>query len=38
MVFANLFHIARNEGYVSDIKELVLNLLVDEQLEVSVWH
>ena len=36
MVFANLFHIARNEGYVRDIKDLVVNLLVDEQLEVCV--
>ena len=35
MIFANLFAIASNAQFVSDVKELVLNLLEDEQLEVS---
>ncbi|PFX25214.1 Proteasome activator complex subunit 4B [Stylophora pistillata] len=34
MIFANLFAIASNAQFVSDVKELVLNLLEDEQLEV----
>ena len=35
MIFANLFAIASNVKFVSDVKELVLSLLADEQLEVS---
>ena len=35
MIFANLFAIASNAKFVSDVKELVLSLLADEQLEVS---
>lgn len=34
MIFANLFAIASNAKFVSDVKELVLSLLADEQLEV----
>ena len=36
MIFANLFAITSNPQYVEDVKELVLNLLEDEQLEVSM--
>ena len=36
MVFANLFAITSNPQYVQDIKELVLSLLEDDQLEVSM--
>lgn len=35
MIFANLFAIASDAKFVSDVKELVLSLLADEQLEVS---
>lgn len=36
MIFANLFAITSNPQYVEDVKELVLNLLEDEQLEVRM--
>lgn len=36
MIFANLFAITSNPQFVLDVKDLVLNLLADEQLEVSV--
>lgn len=36
MIFANLFAITSNPQFVLDVKDLVLSLLADEQLEVSV--
>ena len=36
MIFANLFAITSNPQYVQDIKELVLSLLEDDQLEASL--
>lgn len=36
MVFHNIFRITQNPQYVQDIKDLVLELLVDEQLEVGL--
>ena len=36
MIFANLFAITSNPQFVLDVKDLVLRLLADEQLEVSV--
>ena len=35
MIFANLFAITSNPQHVEDVKELVLTLLEDEQLEAS---
>lgn len=36
MIFANLFAITSNPQFVLDVKDLVLSLLADEQLEVRV--
>ena len=36
MIFANLFAITSNPQHVEDVKELVLTLLEDEQLEASI--
>lgn len=38
MIFANLFAITSNPQYVQDVKELVLGLLEDEQLEASIHN
>ena len=38
MIFANLFPITSNPQYVQDVKELVLGLLEDEQLEASIHN
>ena len=38
MIFANLFAITSNPQHVEDVKELVLTLLEDEQLEASFSH
>ena len=35
MIFTNLFSITSDAQYVKDVKDLVLSLLADEQLEVS---
>ena len=37
MIFANLFAITSNPQCVLDVKDLVLSLLADEQLEVGVF-
>ena len=37
MIFANLFAITSNPQHVEDVKELVLTLLEDEQLEASFF-
>lgn len=36
MIFANIFAITSNPQFVLDVKDLVLSLLGDEQLEASV--
>jgi len=36
MIFANMFAITSNPQYLQDVKELVLSLLEDEQLEASI--